>query len=224
MLSYGFMFIIIGIVLPVAITSVLSDMNKRKLGGLVAVVLTCCALIAISRTTIAIKAQSWFADGSRLPLLCISAVVIVAFAAASGFLLRRRAAYTLDWPQSTSQGEFQKLGASYLASRSWQIEHLDSFAGTSIYRCRKDSLRMFVLFVRQPIPFDRLLKNISRTQGLIVRNVIVVYFDDPPKTLVNAFLQSAIQVIGYRDLDSVDSICLQVEESRLAPRRKELAL
>lgn len=57
-----------------------------------------------------------------------------------------------------------------------------------------------------------------------LRNVIVVYFDDPPVRLVDAFLQSTIRVIGYRHLDSVDSICLHVEEERLEIRRKEIAL
>lgn len=160
MLRYAFIVIILGVALPLALTSALSDMNKRKFAGLATAMLTCCILIAMLRTPVSAEAQAWLAEGSRPPALGALVMALIVIVAVAGPFLRRRTAFTLDWPRSTSQGQFQKLGASYLASRAWQIEPLDSFAGISIYRCRKDKLRMFVLFVRQQITFERLLKNI----------------------------------------------------------------
>lgn len=210
-----------GILFPLAAFAILSDLTRKKSAALAAAAIFALSFYLFSLTPFYAACLSWLSQAWHpyLALFALGAVIAGSFIVAA--LLRRHADLELRWPRAMTVREMQRASMTYLRANGWQTEPMpQGFAGLSIYRCRKNDLRMFAVLSDGAFPLGRLISNLAKTPGLLMSHTVIILKSTPVDSLIATTSDIKVCVIGYRQLSEIDEICQAMEARHVAARAR----
>lgn len=204
--------------LTFAIVSVVADLTKRSLFLLCLLFLLGAALYYFSLSHVYASITIWLAATSwRIAVLLGLLLGMFAATLMVVRILRMKKVLRLEWPASLDQLQMQSVGAFYLQKHGWSVTRETGFANIDILRCRKAELRMFAVFVRDNISFERLISNLQRS-GLPIQNFLIILYGGASSILDDYTRSGQPVFINYSNLKTVDACCRAMEARRLARR------
>lgn len=210
-----------GVLFPLAAFAVLSDLNRKRSAALIVVTIFAVGLYLLSSTPFYAACSSWLSKSwhAYLALFAMGAVVFGSLIVAAA--LRRHAALELRWPRVMTAREMQRASMTYLRAKGWQTEPMpQGFAGLSVFRCRKNDLRMFAISSDGVVPLSRLIANLAKTPGLLISHTVIILKTAPIDPLIATASDAGFCVIGYRQLGEIDEICKGMEARHVAARAR----
>lgn len=127
----------------------------------------------------------------------------------------------LRWPSEMTQQRMERYGTRFMTRQAWSVQLATSIGGRSVYGCIKHDDQLFILFLRDPSAFQRMLVSLRREAGGGLGRLVLVMFDQPSPTMQAAAAETRVSVMHYKDLPVIEerhrSLLPHIMAAREAP-------